>query len=218
MAIPSNRAKTAASLAALCLLTQALAVTAAANPLAPSWSGVYFGLHAGGDWADLDAAALGNFSDVSAVGGGHLGYNVGLGRFVAGIEADAGYAKSNFALSNTGASGDFETNWRGTVRGRFGLTFGLALAYVTAGYAWSEATLTDATAAGAHSTASTTVDGVVYGAGVESYVLPGLSVRLEALRFDYGSQELSFGSGSSALQDLDLDDTVVRAGVTVHLN
>ena len=138
--------------------------------------------------------------------------------FVAGIEGDASYAGSKAAYSALGASGEIESTWKGSVRGRFGLTFGLSLAYVTAGYAWTEATVTEASAAGTHSSTSTTFDGVVYGAGLESYVLPGLSVRLEALRFDYGSQELSFGSGTSALQDLDLDDTVVRAGVTFHFN
>jgi hypothetical protein len=33
--------------------------------------------------------------------------------------------------------------------------------------------------------------GVVYGIGAETFVLPNLSVRLEALHYDYGSEERS---------------------------
>jgi len=58
----------------------------------------------------------------------------------------------------------------------------------------------------------------VYGIGAETYVMPNLSLRLEALRYDYGSEDLSIGGAAAALQEIDPSDTVVRAGVTFHLN
>ena len=45
-----------------------------------------------------------------------------------------------------------------------------------------------------------------------------MSVRLEALRYDYSSDNLSITGAKNALQEIDPSDTVVRAGVTFHLN
>ena len=49
-------------------------------------------------------------------------------------------------------------------------------------------------------------------------MLPNLSLRLEALRFDYGADKLSLDGAANSVQEFDPSDTVVRAGVTFHLN
>jgi outer membrane immunogenic protein len=207
-----------ATLSALALATGAVPA-ARANPLAPVWTGAYFGINGGANWADVDISNLGRFDASTATVGAHLGYNFALGNLVIGIEGDGIYDGSDLSFTTGGGgSGNFETEWSGTLRGRLGFTAGPVLLYATAGYAWTEATVTQRSAAGIESSASGNFNGVVYGAGIEGNVLPNISLRLEALRFDYGTEELSFRGGAAAAQDFDPADTVVRAGVTFHLN
>ena len=190
-----------------------------ADPLAPIWNGVYVGAHGGVNWSDLDTNLTSTMNATSFSGGGHIGYNFGLGRTVLGIEADANYDSSDFGFSTAGGgSGAYDIDWNGTIRARAGLTFGPALLYATAGYAWTNATLIETSAGGASTSRDQHFDGVVYGAGIESYVLPNMSLRLEALRYDYGADKLTLTGAANSVQELDPSDTVVRAGVTFHLN
>ncbi|MGQ0672717.1 MAG: outer membrane protein [Hyphomicrobium sp.] len=213
---PCSRLRPCA-LASLLLLFAAS--SADANPLSASWTGLYGGVHGGANWVDVDTSSLGNFYDSAASYGLHAGYNVGLGGFVVGIEGDASFDGSELSFSTgVGGTANFETDWRGTVRGRFGLSLGPALLYATAGYAWTAATLSDTDVNGGRTTFDQTFHGVVYGVGVESYVLPNISLRLEALRYDYGAEDISFRGANSALESFDPSDTVVRAGITFHLN
>jgi opacity protein-like surface antigen len=98
------------------------------------------------------------------------------------------------------------------------MPIGPALLYATAGYAWTETSLSERTAAGTTHAANHTFGGVVYGIGAEAYVLPNLSLRLEALRYDYSADKLSISGAANSIQEIDPSDTVVRAGVTFHLN
>lgn len=185
--------------------------------LAPIWTGVYAGFHGGALWSDLNTDFSSSFSATEATGGGHVGFNTGLGGAIVGLEADADIDGVEYGYSTSGGSGEFSTDWSGTIRGRVGLPVGPALIYATAGYAWSSASVSEKSG-GASSSDDVTFHGVVYGAGVETKVLPNLSLRLEALRFDYASEELSLSGASAAVQEFDPSDTVVRAGVTFHLN
>jgi len=45
-----------------------------------------------------------------------------------------------------------------------------------------------------------------------------MSLRLEALRFDYAADDISLSGANNMLQEIDPSETVVRAGVTFHLN
>lgn len=196
-----------------------LANSADADTLAPIWNGVYVGAHGGVNWSDLDTDLSATMNATSFTGGGHVGYNFGLGRTVLGIEADANYDSSDFSFSTAGGgNGSYDVDWNGTIRARAGLTFGPALLYATAGYAWTNASVIETTAAGASSSSDHHFDGVVYGAGIESYVMPNMSLRLEALRYDYGADKLTLTGAANSVQELDPSDTVVRAGVTFHLN
>jgi outer membrane immunogenic protein len=208
-----------APLVAVALLSLFGGLPAAANPLAPIWTGAYIGVHGGANWADIDVNTLGSFDTAAATGGLHAGYNIGLGGLVVGVEGDASYNGTDIGISTAGGgSANLTSDWSGTIRGRLGMTIGPALLYATAGYAWSETTLTARTATGTKSSSSDSFDGVVYGIGAESYVLPNISLRLEALRYDYGSESLSVSGAGNALQEIDASDTVVRAGITFHLN
>lgn len=211
-----RRLRIAAFLTAL--LTPSIAVTAAsADPLSPIWTGIYIGAHGGASWADIDISNAGALDTSRASFGGHVGYNLGLGGFVVGIEADASHTGMSTSLDvSGGGSVAVESDWTGSIRGRLGVPIGPALVYATAGWAWTNASITELSAAGTRTSASTTLDGVVYGIGAEAYVLPSISVRLEALRTDYRTESLSLDGGAVALRDLDHGDTTVRAGVTLH--
>lgn len=191
----------------------------AGSPLVPIWTGAYLGFHGGGNWAELGTDLNATLSSSSFQFGGHAGYNVGLGIVVLGVEADANFDNSDFAFSSVGGgTGTLTADWNGSVRARAGLPFGPLLLYATAGYAWSATALTDRAANGSNFSANHTFNGVVYGGGLESYILPNMSVRVEALRYDYSAGKLSISGAANAIQDIDPSDTVVRAGLTFHLN
>lgn len=200
-------------------LTAISTTNAQANPLAPIWTGAYVGAHAGGIWSEIDTTDFGNIDTSALTAGGHAGFNLGLGMLVAGIEGDINYAGSDLGFSTaSGGSVNLGTDWNGSLRGRLGLPVGPALFYATAGFAWNGSTITQKNAAGLSSDSSHTFTGVVYGVGAESYVLPNMSLRLEALHYDYSADSLSFAGASAAVQDIDPSETVVRAGLTFHLN
>lgn len=190
----------------------------AGNPLAPIWTGVYVGFQGGMNWSDLDTS-FNSFNTSAVSGGGHVGFNLGLGPVVVGIEADATLDDVSFAYSTAGGgSQNFDTDWSGTLRGRIGIPIGPALFYATAGYAWTDVSISGQSGGGTSFSGDHRFDGVVYGIGAEAYVFPNMSVRLEALRFDYSSDRLSFSGATGGAEEFDPSDTVVRAGITFHLN
>ena len=192
---------------------------ARADPFAPIWTGVYAGFHAGANWADVDFNNVASADTSAFTGGGHLGLNMGFGNLIAGVEGDLNYDDASFGYTTVGgASGNLDVDWNASLRGRLGMPVGPALLYATAGFAWKEMTVIETNLTGASASNSQLLTGVVYGIGAEAFVLPNLSLRLEALHYDYGSEELSVGGAAAALQEVDPSDTVVRAGVTFHLN
>ena len=220
MLIFGARSASVASALALSAAALTLPVTNAnANPLAPIWTGAYIGAHGGAKWADVDTDFSSTLSATDWTGGGHLGYNLALGGIVLGIEGDATLDSTAFGFTSAGGgTGSFETDWSGTIRARVGVGIGPALLYATAGYAWTEATLHEKNAGGGSFSSNHSFNGVVYGVGAEAYVLPNLSLRLEALRFDYASDKLSLTDAQNIVEEFDPSDTVVRAGITFHLN
>ena len=216
--VRARRAALALAFSAAPILTIP-ATEAHADPLAPIWTGAYIGAHAGGLWSDIDTTSFGSVSSSDLAAGGHAGFNLGFGALVAGIEGDIGYAGSDLGFSTlNGGSANLSTDWNGSLRARVGLPVGPALLYATAGYAWNATTLTQKSPTGVTTDGSHTFGGVVYGVGAESYVLPNMSLRLEALHYDYSADSLSLAGASAAAQEIDPSETVVRAGVTFHLN
>lgn len=211
------RTATASVLAALAIQLLPVGHHALAESLAPIWAGLYIGGHAGAAWADIHAPAFGSFDTNGLTFGGHLGYNLAFGRFLVGIEADAGQSGSKGGFATTGTNtASFDGDWNGSVRARLGLPLGSILLYATGGWAWTRYSLTEQTGGGTQQSSSGTANGAVYGIGAETLVSPAFSMRLEALRYDYGSGGPSLSGGVSALGDLAQSDTVVRAGVTYH--
>ena len=193
------------------------AIPASADSLGTIWSGAYVGAQVGMSWADFDTHELGNLNTTGAAFGGHIGYNIGFGGLMFGVEGDTLYENSSVGTSIVGGGGvSLNSHWNGSLRGRGGFSIGPALFYATAGWAWTGISTVQRTGAGTSVSSSGVVDGVVYGIGAEAYILPPVSIRLEALRYDYGTEKLSVASGVTALSGIDRGDTVVRAGVTLH--
>jgi opacity protein-like surface antigen len=114
------------------------------KPSAPppwSWTGLYGGLHSGfgfgtakfsNPYSDFGSTIYGNdVSTPAALIGGQIGYNYQLGRWVAGIEADAAWLSSDGTRSCFAVSGSFlsstchvQPNFLGTLTGRLGLATG----------------------------------------------------------------------------------------------
>ena len=195
----------------------AASINTVPRAVAADWTGAYIGAQAGASRADLNAQQLGDFDTTRAAFGGHIGYNLGLGMVVVGVEADATYANSSIGFTIAGGGAlELDSKWNGSVRGRAGITVGPALLYATAGWGWTGISTVERTAAGTSLKSNGTFDGVVYGLGAEAYLLPPLSLRLEVLRYDYGTEHLSVAGGVASLVSVDRGDTVVRAGVTLH--
>jgi len=202
-----------------------LATLAAPEPvraqqlLAPIWSGIYAGAHGGANWTTIDSDLGKAVDQQSASFGGHLGINLGLGLIVVGAEADVSIDTASYGITALPTlSGRADIDASGTIRGRIGIPIGPALFYATAGYTWTDVGITLSNGGGATVDRSTSFQGIVYGAGVEAMVLPRISFRLEALRFDYRSSKLDLGSVGQSLQEFDPSSTVVRAGVSFHFN
>lgn len=192
---------------------------AATGLLSPIWTGIYAGVHGGADWTDVDSSGGLSFSSNSATFGGHLGLNISLGLVVVGVEADLDINSAEFGMGIVGPGSTLtgEVNAFGTARGRIGIPVGPALFYATAGYAWTDIDIT-LNQAGLNTSRATSFHGIVYGVGAEMMVLPSISLRLEALRYDYGSSRLDLGSLGRSVDEFDPSSTVVRAGVSFRFN
>jgi high affinity Mn2+ porin len=202
-----------ASAAGLCLLHPGLARAAdAAHQSATAsndWTGGYVGGHVGysrGTTAnripDADPVGLSNTFG-SIYGGLQGGYNyVFPSRFLFGIEADMSFP--NFledggiaTRATTRSLVTDEIDYVGTLRARFGHTFGQFLIYGTGGFAWSQARWIETPGiAGDSDKVVRTRPGWAIGAGAEAPLASGWSTRLEYLYNNFGSVTAAFPSGS----------------------
>ena len=174
-----------------------------APPLAPvfSWTGLYVGVHGGYGSSDSQGLDLkGGF------GGGQVGYNYQINNFVWGIEGDIAGAD----ISETDTFGplsvkvSFDT--LASLRGRFGVAYGNALFYGTAGAGWGHFKVS-ASAFGLTASDSVTLSGWTAGAGIEYAFLPNWSAKVEYLHYGFGSENFV------GLPTGNLDVDTIKAGI-----
>ncbi len=180
------------------------------------WTGLYAGVHGGGGFGSLGSSVLVD-SDVSTSGGligGHLGYNIQMGAFVAGLEVDGGWAGISGDQTFTAAALSSNIGWLSSTRGRVGYAWGNWLVYATGGLALAGQEVT-ASSLGASAKFSDTLVGYAVGGGVEMKLSQHVSARLEALHYGFG--DTSFQAPQGMLR-IDPDVTTVRAGLTFHWN
>jgi outer membrane immunogenic protein len=162
-------------------------------------------------------------------GGGQIGCNYRLNRFVVGAEGDIGAFDYHGSRNTNGGSTpsfaqDVKTSWLGTVRGRVGfLVAPTALLYGTGGAAFTDETFTENIAFGTlaptlNGSTSGTQTGWIAGGGIEFAFMPQWTAKIEYLYADFGN--LSFtntaANGSSYTHSNRLTENIVRAGVNWH--
>lgn len=202
-------------------VTSALALSstaALAQSRQSTWQGLYVGINAGGTFGDMKVTDPGgsfSWDHGGAAIGGHAGYNFQFNQIVAGIEADIAWTNGEGKFALGGINVRTETSYLGSVRGRLGVAFGNMLAYATGGYGYTSAKAHMTGPGAAASGDSTRFDGWVFGGGLEAKFTPTISGRLEALHYALNHKEFEAGVGEIKSN---LDQTVVRAGVTFHLN
>jgi outer membrane immunogenic protein len=186
-----------------------------------NWTGFYAGAMGGfgkEDTGGRDAAAIGAIS--GGFGGGTVGYNWQIDRYVFGIEADAAAADVSTSVtgfdSDTGRNVSLESKLRslGTFRGRVGVTFDQVLLYGTGGFAWANQRFS-ASEAGDSISDSKFRTGWAAGAGMEVMFAPHWSMKAEYLYRSLGNQ--AFFSGTEGAVDLGkLNIHTGQVGVNYH--
>jgi outer membrane immunogenic protein len=221
-------------------------------PIIPafSWSGFYAGLNAGYGWSDASVSINGlggpawnpyypdplrdhSFTRDGFVGGGQIGYNYQINRFVLGAEADFQWTdiQGSFDTSGVGGGGvgpytlhyDERMDWFGTVRGRLGYTpMDRLLIYGTGGFAFGHVSATsnlDFTGSTQYDqSGSATKTGWTAGGGVEYAFAGPWSAKLEYLYYDLGTLSLVADPSPAnppfqTQTDFPIRGSIVRLGV-----
>ena len=197
------------------------------SPLAPQvideplmWQGFYIGGNLGAAFdpynlsiKDLSAAqdlTLKFSNDTELIGGVHGGYNWQAGSLLLGIEGDIAFAS--------------DIDYLASARGRIGWASPNWLVYGTAGVAFID-TSTNFTVVSANNgpfgfNLGNTDTGFVGGGGIEYRLGENLSLGLEGLYYDFGSdtQNLAAGAGEPFVLKDELDFAVARGRLTYHFN
>jgi opacity protein-like surface antigen len=177
------------------------------------WTGFYIGAYVGADWgftnwsfADDGATTDPRFAGF--LGGGEIGYNYQLGKWVLGVEGDAAWTNAHGARPcPTGFfySCEINMNWLSTATARIGYTYwDRLLTYVKAGAAIAQDRVeigcntnsqpTTVPLAGCPSQSdSKTKAGWTVGWGSEFGLTPNVSVKGEVMYFDLGTDRRDMG-------------------------
>jgi opacity protein-like surface antigen len=109
-----------------------------------NWTGFYIGAYLGADWGTsgltfLDDGASTNPRFAGFLGGGEIGYNYQVGKWLLGLEGDMAWTNARGARPcpiSFFANCEVDTNWLSTVTGRIGYTYwDRLLTYVKGGTA-----------------------------------------------------------------------------------
>jgi len=181
---------------------------------ASSWSGFYIGANASYGWGTYTERAIagGPSTEENSSGGAlgvQAGYNLDMGGFVLGTEADLQWSALGYSEDLAGG-GQFESKIDafGTIRGRAGMTFGQVMPYVTGGFAAGRGTTSETIGAVTTSESNTHL-GWTVGAGLEAQATQNISFKAEYLYVDLGAQDYAGIGGIEATHRF----SVVRAGI-----
>lgn len=183
------------------------------------------------------AAVSPRLSPEGFTGGGQIGYNYQVDRWLFGIEADTSYIGLRQGHSVTApfpvGTGSFtmgnevSTDWMVTVRPRVGYAVDRTLFYATGGLALTElnfaSSFADTTGHSALAGLSKTKAGWTAGAGIEHALTNNWSAKIEYLYSDFGKTSVSApvttATGATAgvvTRDVDLKINTVRGGLNYH--
>jgi outer membrane immunogenic protein len=188
-------------------------------PVGTTWSGFYIGgnLGAAFDPNDLSIKDLSEEQDLTLkfsndtelIGGVQAGYNWQVASWLMGVEGDFDFADN--------------INYLASVRGRLGWALGSWLLYGTGGVAFidtdNDFVVVSADDEPFNFSNGNTDTGYVVGGGVDYKIAPQLSLGLEGLYYDFGSDSSHLVAGDEpfVLKE-DQDFATVRARLNYHFN
>ena len=222
-----------------------------------NWGGWYVGGNAGGAWGRSDtssafingtapianqqaaaAAASPSLKPDGFSGGGQVGYNHQVDRWLFGVEADVSYlglrqsrtVTSPFpvGLGTFTTSNSVTTDWLATLRPRVGYAVDRTLFYATGGLALTEmkynaGIVDNNTTASESANLTKTVAGWTAGVGVEHAFTQNWSAKVEYLYSDFGKQSVTSPvlagqtpTGVLVNRDVDLKTNTLRGGLNYH--
>jgi outer membrane immunogenic protein len=166
-----------------------------------NWTGWHVGFHAGAGWGDSwwsDYLVLDNVSYTSSgwVTGVQLGWDIQSGPVVVGFEGEWSWTnlEGNGVPPNYPGQFDSKVNWLASGGGRVGLVADKALVYVKVAAVWADQSRTLTPNLGVSQTISDGRLGFLLGAGVEYWIAPLLSAKLEYNYDDFGSRSYTFNT------------------------
>jgi len=188
------------------------------------WSGFYVGAHLGYGWGTDDTettfpSAFDHSID-GVIGGLHAGYNFQSDSLVFGLEGD-------IDLSDIDGEGGCDFNpfrcetdmdWLASLRARLGFASDQFLLYATGGVAFTDLEFANDDGLGSSDEQSESAVGFVVGGGAEYAVSDELSLRAEALYYDFGKTDYEYDNAQGAEFESDLDFVVVRGGLSWYFH
>ncbi len=181
---------------------------------AVQWTGFYAGVSGGYGWGTttVSPALPGGTVDNNSSGwtvGGQAGYNMDMGGFVLGGEADLQWSNIGYSAPLGGGTFTTRTDMFGTLRARAGIPIGQVMPYGTLGVAYGRVSATEDN--GLSSTQTNNHFGWTAGVGLEAQATANLSLKAEYLYVDLGSQ--SYNMLPSGGRDIGQRFSIIRAGV-----
>jgi opacity protein-like surface antigen len=186
------------------MLTKAPIYKARAAQTVYNWTGYYLGGFLGVDWGSTDWTFVGlgagadpRFAGIR--GGGEIGYNYQVAKWVYGIEGDVGWTNARGARSCLNAflsTCEINVDWLSTATARIGYTmWDRLLVYVKGGAAVGQVSARIAcnTVGCASPSDSNTRVGWTVGWGSEFVLTPNVSVKSETSYFDLGTDRYNLG-------------------------
>ena len=182
---------------------------------ATAWGGFYAGVSGGYGFGSATVSPAPGAQATNSTGGWNLGaqagYNMDMGGFILGAEADLQW--SNVAYSEVVGGDTFKAgiDFYGTLRGRAGMAFGQVMPYVTGGIAAGRGTASLDN--GVVTSQSATHMGWTAGVGLEAQATQNISIKAEYLYVDLGTQ--TYDGLPAAIGNIDVSQrfSVVRAGL-----
>jgi outer membrane immunogenic protein len=195
-----------------------------------SWTGLHVGANIGGLFegeADTNTSSVFNnapfaFDNLSAfAGGGQIGYDVQMQRWVVGVEADFQWLdldeRAVGSAAIAGDSVDGKLNWFGTVRGRLGYSYGDWMPYITGGLLYGEFEARY-NLPGVFGLAPTwereTNVGWTIGGGVEIALHEGWSIRGEYLYLRFPERDITIPNTLNSTYEFDFEAHYARTALS----
>jgi outer membrane immunogenic protein len=191
------------------------------------WTGFYIGVTAGGSVGASDHVDRGTglsdangYNITGGLGGGTIGYNWQISRFVIGFEGDGSWGSEYGSNTDLGAVGNpaflsfTKETWVATARFRVGYAVDNLLFYGTGGYAaaGAEAGIKDANTLALLASTTSTHSGWTAGGGLEWGFAPNWSAKFEMLYMQLNNTTFNTVQGEGP-RSVPLNDTIARVGI-----